>query len=1561
MLFKPFTHVAVADDVWLDAINGSITVEGQDYTLDSALVTALQNQKPSFLAGSIGPDGFPDPVFGQAIVHPDNTGLWLTHVLTSAWDAQTDPRYANAPAEREKILAWSYGFLVHAAGDVWSHTLVNHFAGGPFPDIGSSVPQGTVVEDVQNAVRHLAVEAYFGDATPGFDGNPDRQPVVDRDGQPVLNSQGQQDFSDDGSWGIPLDAPHQFIYDTLIAEDTIRPVADQGLLLDFFFDLRGQLQQAVGAATPQVFQLSTDVLSQASTCLSLAQFDAAACARNFPADVGELLLASTRSDLISAVGIAYLRNWLDDIDQGLEHWSELGLAVTKGLFDPQAKRDYQNELCQNEGSETSQLRIDCEDSVGLLDVVIHEIGVDEIGDQKFFNRYLLPMMGVPEIIVDVRNVLGEIGQQFGQFLDTLTQPINPILEAVADVEQKVRAFIEEKAFELVEAWIGFDVQAFLDLMDNPSGMIDLLSYDITIGGQTVSVPLFASTAHAELDGLLGITHQGAGPLGDNVTFNADTFAVYKNAVTMSKLALLDGNGVDAVVRTLKNDPSYSFYGPRDGNIMTTPLAGVELPNLNVFAAASQESRAEVQARNETALRQWLTSIDASWAWQTPQYEIENGQLVTDYGGLGNFPLYHDTAVRNDVFLTLFDDWLTDDGMGNPIGNLVPVGNPTPPPRLADPLNAAAEDELATGLDEVVTWLYFLETMNHLGQPLPLIVDGDGIPLAIADLLDLSNVFDQYIATPVVDYLNQPGVGTSVEIVKLLKSLGGTFGNLAIELVPVSIGGGPFKYFGISGATKEEARYELHFRATQKGVYAVDLGERAANDFGLRGLDKPVQVTTTMDFDVAFGVDVTGSQADFFLDVRDFSVSAEMDERTYDADLRVGFFGLEVYHGAIEMNAALAISPVAGVRLNFSQLSTSPAMHVAEQVLADDMHLELPITAGLGSFKGFLTAAGIMNVKADTDDVFSGTGLTTNVYFFDELLDFNHIDGLTFVGLLNVMKEWFDSLTLKSIIDLLKDNDEQRADGGSGDPPVAQEDDKLPIVGKSVDEVLDLGSGFAFDLIEPLVDDNERPEFVTAQDLGSLIGEAIDQHSSFDYDPVTKDLTYTLGFQHVFPLLEDESLDFGATALGGLVGVETSSTINIEATVDYQFTIGINLNLEDSVIVAPRTAASDGRLTAPAKFRLTIFDNDTSQGDPAQGPLATTREITVVPDPTNNSLRDLVQDLNAAFAVAGFGARVLARQNSDDPTRLELVGIGADKKSVMILKSGHGAAEAPTDPNDPTVTQLGFDDLHANQGALLDGLFLEDASFAGSIGFAADDIDASAFFGLAELAISEGTAVGSVNLDFSLVDPTTQTAGGRVFIDELFQSLYDTAAQIVDLQGGSNLSGSLDVVLPLQATVFGQQISGDPPNDPRIEVHWSDIFRESPEVQVLNADQLAALEKITFEGIVGALREIASILTELQGESLYGIEIPGLGVSLGQLFDYAERLAGLADQMLANPAFALSQLEAAIEAGLGLDDSDLALSLAEQGTVLRIDLTLGADFSAQVPLHFDLVRAGSWWM
>lgn len=172
--WKPETHVYLAKQAYDDALDGSVTIyrltggnacssDGHlqvlgTYEVDPQIVTALRDHPDKYFAGVLGPDAYPDIVSGQMRIHPPGpasgddanaygpgTDPWLQQLWNRTW-AGGHPDSAQ--------LAWTLGFLDHAAGDIFAHTFMNTFAGGIFN------------LTTMNGIRHVTLEGYLEERTP---------------------------------------------------------------------------------------------------------------------------------------------------------------------------------------------------------------------------------------------------------------------------------------------------------------------------------------------------------------------------------------------------------------------------------------------------------------------------------------------------------------------------------------------------------------------------------------------------------------------------------------------------------------------------------------------------------------------------------------------------------------------------------------------------------------------------------------------------------------------------------------------------------------------------------------------------------------------------------------------------------------------------------------------------------------------------------------------------------------------------------------------------------------------------------------------------------------------------------------------------------------------------------------------------------------------------------------------------------------------------------------------------------------------------------------------------
>lgn len=224
--FKVDTHVWVGQQVINDLeedgkLSFKLGNEIVKIAIDETITNAILSNKSDFLMGNIGPDAAPDVVVGQTVVHPGvkdeqgnnigwQTNDWLGYLLSEAEISDT-------------AKAYTYGYLGHAAADVFSHTYVNQYAGDIF-----SLADELLVEQ-----RHFVLEGYIGKHTPPLKNylgqdlgdSWDQITLDDTYAEFIRNSLVYNDAVQDEYWKVPL-AKHLVAYydfrksvDTLAEDD----------------------------------------------------------------------------------------------------------------------------------------------------------------------------------------------------------------------------------------------------------------------------------------------------------------------------------------------------------------------------------------------------------------------------------------------------------------------------------------------------------------------------------------------------------------------------------------------------------------------------------------------------------------------------------------------------------------------------------------------------------------------------------------------------------------------------------------------------------------------------------------------------------------------------------------------------------------------------------------------------------------------------------------------------------------------------------------------------------------------------------------------------------------------------------------------------------------------------------------------------------------------------------------------------------------------------------------------------------------------------------------------
>jgi hypothetical protein len=535
---------------------------------------------------------------------------------------------------------------------MWAHTLVNDFARGRWPTLDD------IQSNSDNAViplRHKIVESYIGDATPGFDGNPERRPG---------------DASDDVTPARSFAAPHRFLYETLIDPQAAMPSGDsRGAVIDFFLALRSTLvdlrdpayvrpiDEAIeeydrtreawdraeddcnyGATSSGPADVLADIAHDTVACpIALAAIGVSATIDTFEAFLS--LRQAARQEAARRVFHSYLDNWIEAIDAGLKQWSELSLAVLRAEFDPAARRAFQDRECARHGAEDNPARIQCEDAVSKLDVIFEET-------EEFTNRYLLAMLGLPQIVGKTREATDDIRDEVTAFLSNLAVPFDPILAPLGEIQGEARRRIREALRDAT----GVDLDEFERFKNPTHWLVDTAPVTVNfpvIGAQTVR--LFLPGDHERLDLLMGfagddhhvhfgVPFQESTGLADHATFRTATFPPVANTIMNAKLLLLDA----ATLNRLLGDVLVDLGVLRDASAVATYRDGEQRPaNLMVDSLDADGPAAW-----------WLRDINSDHAWRGDA-KPEAPDLPS--GGTGGFPIWESCVLR-PAFRALYQDW-----------------------------------------------------------------------------------------------------------------------------------------------------------------------------------------------------------------------------------------------------------------------------------------------------------------------------------------------------------------------------------------------------------------------------------------------------------------------------------------------------------------------------------------------------------------------------------------------------------------------------------------------------------------------------------------------------------------------------------------------------------------------------------------------------------------------------------------------------------------------------------------------------------------------------------------
>ncbi|AKJ01793.1 hypothetical protein ATI61_103508 [Archangium gephyra] len=309
--WKPITHVYLAEKARAEMLsqNGSVSLHQTDfwnraqmgligtYPVSSPIHQALRDYPAYFRAGVLGPDAYPDMLFGQSVIHPDtgehgsDSDPWLRHL------------YARASTPQQR--AFVMGFLSHAAGDMFAHTFVNHYAGGPFAFAND------------NAKRHIVTEGHIANRTPYL---------------------GDLSYADWTRYTIDTSAVNTFIHDNMIdarrsrdgtwSNDVWKLTRNTRAYSParLFAELRAGLEDKIEAYYAHVRWLRDQIRYHEDRC-NWRPWTWGHCAQ-----AGYYRTVLFGYKFVAGLAIQYVEAWVQDINRGLRAWPETSTEVARNLF-----------------------------------------------------------------------------------------------------------------------------------------------------------------------------------------------------------------------------------------------------------------------------------------------------------------------------------------------------------------------------------------------------------------------------------------------------------------------------------------------------------------------------------------------------------------------------------------------------------------------------------------------------------------------------------------------------------------------------------------------------------------------------------------------------------------------------------------------------------------------------------------------------------------------------------------------------------------------------------------------------------------------------------------------------------------------------------------------------------------------------------------------------------------------------------------------------------------------------------------------------------------------------
>lgn len=799
-------------------------------------------------------------------------------------------------------------------------------------------------------------------------------------------------------------------------------------------------------------------------------------------------------------------------------------------------------------------------------------------------------------------------------------------------------------------------------------------------------------------------------------------------------------------------------------------------------------------------------------------------------------------------------------------------------------------------------------------------------------------------------------------------------------------------------------------------YTLDVGQSPSEDPSAPSLADQGLRLGTLEVDVEAGVSGTlrvgidlspglaTDQAVVF-DLDGLRVCAEADTTVAGVQASFGVVDLGPADVAVALDLCVELDLIEGAggylplgmlnSLAIDELFSFSLPHGGDAV--PDLSVDIPFNLGIGGFNLPVDSALTLSLEA-----LDGFDLGSLAFDFPELLVGSTAFDFAQLGEISIddLGAWL---------------------GGVGDwLPQFGEGFTLPLVDLDLGAVLDLGSDWA-DLLDDLQDEHGAWQFNGILDLfGRIAGHfglpatpaALQTTFALTWNPVAEALEWTVPYSASF----SETVEFDSAGL-----LPADLPLNIQAEASATVSAALNLSITGGVAISSSaqvdpvtsttllTEINSGvglttqGLLPGADLRFTMRDGSTVNVDlNSITGLGTTGTVgglltalnAASPTKLSAAITDsrlVLTDLTSGpgtFSVASVSATVTTTSSATGAT------INTESTSVAPLVLGlWGVAAQPDSLGRPQITGHSLESL-----SLADRLYIKeqdssDPLLSGTVTIDAT-LDGGAAIGPVSLQVVEGQAHGQAQWALTLNDPATGADDGRIYLSELADA---NLADVLD--HGFTVAPTLDGIFQLAVTpellnaglgIDANHYSTDPLN---LEPGNPDVAPVSAEVPYLDLSaglvdgqwSFSVEPSIKLEEILSGnfadfswddLPDLLSfMLAELEGSDLWNLPIPLAGVTLGDLFGFAQTVAEfslpdlaleLADLGTWRTDFA-ADLEAALPELQALDlalpalDLDLAGRLQQiQWEFNRIDLAWDGRSGGDSDFDLDfMTRLGAW--